>query len=369
MRTAPLVALSSLLLPTVARAVPGIPDVRSLTDLRAVQAVATDAGYHVRVGLADPGPDAGPFKLIYCLATPRAGPTTRSTGDPGRYPLGPLTVDVIDPSANPSRQSLSMSENHPGEWLTAQSLPVNGFNGLTVRVYAGPAVILEQPLGRVDRRKLYWSTFAAQPSHAPQVVVNPAPWPACPASDGYSSLLRSLPTTRPTTAPVPPADDPLPGVDPSPAWRHFYCPAAPAELLTLSLDGDHFRLAPHGPLLVAPYADHLLARWWVNGRPAEVPQTPRAVGKQWDTMLKPPRDGPIDVAFGLPPMLGPMKAGDVVGLQLMWVDHAAPVASGGLLAMQAMLARVQQIGLIPVPAPSNRLDVTLTDALLSAAGR
>ena len=55
MRTARLIAVVLALVPAVAGAVPTIPDVATLADLRRLPAVPTDTGFDVRVGWPTPG--------------------------------------------------------------------------------------------------------------------------------------------------------------------------------------------------------------------------------------------------------------------------------------------------------------------------
>ena len=49
-------------------AVDNISDVKSLADLRKLPTWRTADGWDVRVAMADPGKEAGPYILIYCLA-------------------------------------------------------------------------------------------------------------------------------------------------------------------------------------------------------------------------------------------------------------------------------------------------------------
>ena len=69
-------------------------------------------------------------------------------------------------------------------------------------------------------------------------------------------------------------------------------------------------------------------------------------------------------------MLGPLKAGDVVGLQLLWADRVKTVHVGrGPGALKAESARFLQREPLPVAVPTNRVNITLTAHLLSVAGR
>ena len=366
--------------PFQARAAGPIPDVRTLADLRRLPVVRTDVGYDVRVGLADPGPEAGPYKLIYCLAAPRPGAATRRDGDVGRYALGPLNVEVArDHDVRELAVQRAVEVAARGEWLACQALPVNWSDGLTVRVYAGRTLLMERPLGRSERRTLYWSRFAVDPTapqHRPadaEATVDPDPSPACPAFDEWSHLLRRPPVTRPATSPIGSVDDaPLPGSTDLPAeWRQFYYPAAAGPLLRLTFDGDRFVITPDGPVTTGgPLSRHLLARWWVNGRPVPIVGGDHAARKQYALQLTGHvRSEPRTVRFGLPAAVGTLHPGDTVGLQLLWAERTADVSDGLPRAADQRLAQAVSLDAPPVPIPTNRLDVTLTAHLLSVAGR
>src|SRR4051794_8346199 len=58
---------------TSARAAePSIPDIKTLEELRATPPLRLPDGRAARVGLAESGPDGGPWMLLYCLADARA---------------------------------------------------------------------------------------------------------------------------------------------------------------------------------------------------------------------------------------------------------------------------------------------------------
>ncbi len=320
MRTACLVTVATALLGCpAARAVPTIPDVATLADLRRLPPVPTDVGYDVRVGLADPGPDAGPYKLIYCLATPRPGPATRPdrNGSDGLYPLGPLHVELTtsDRLKAAVQRQASPGPVDAGPRLFCQSLPVGWADEVVVGVWVGKSLLLERPLGKSDRREAYWGTFAAEQRGMVNAWADadPAatPWPACPSFDGATSLLLRCPTGLPPADP--PADAPLPGSGgPVPPWASFYGPpAAAGRLLTLSLVGDRFVLTPDGPDTDGRLSDRLLARWWVNGKPIPVPdhKGPWALNAMQEAMATLPSSSRRRaVRFGLPALLGPLRA-------------------------------------------------------------
>ena len=375
MRTAPRWLLALMLVSASAPsawAVDTIPDVRTLADLRRLPLIHTHVGYDVRVGLADPGPEAGPWRLIYCLATPSATPATQPIRWDGRYTVGPLGVDLVS-HGEVAMQKQAMQFRSPGnEWLTCQSLPVGWADDVTVRVRAGATTLLERPLGKSDRREPYWGTFAIAPTVSMNRVagaitiddLDGTPWAACPAFSGVASLLASgrPDATAPDVAPLP-GSDAL-----APAWRQFYMPRAKAELLTLSLDNDRFLITPAGQDTSGLLSDHLLARWWVNGKPVPVPDHRGAwKAEQSAAMEEMPSSRPRAVRFGLPAMLGPLKAGDTVGLQLLWVEQVDPLSRTGA-TVQKLMHQLRRSA-PPVPVPTNRLDFTLTAHLLSIAGR
>jgi hypothetical protein len=67
------------------------------------------------------------------------------------------------------------------------------------------------------------------------------------------------------------------------------------------------------------------------------------------------------IAFDLPKMLGPLNPGDRIGLQLVWSGSTQRVSRQ---RQQAMLMAGRVI-IDPVPIPTNRLDFTVDDQLLS----
>jgi len=80
--------------------VPEIPDVTSMAELRKAKAFDLPSGWRVRLGLADAGPDAGPWKLLYCLARYRGEgkPTYHVERVATVQPFGPVsfTLDPVD---------------------------------------------------------------------------------------------------------------------------------------------------------------------------------------------------------------------------------------------------------------------------------
>jgi hypothetical protein len=150
-----------LLLATVpAVAVDTIADVKTLGDLSKQQVIHLDDGWDVQVGMRDPDADAGPFKLIYCLA--KSTNADRKQLADGEFELGPLSVDFLEPkrTAALKRQQDSKSVSLNGEKLFCQVLPVAWSDDLLIRVHHGDRILLEKRLGQSNHEPFYWTQFA-----------------------------------------------------------------------------------------------------------------------------------------------------------------------------------------------------------------
>jgi hypothetical protein len=341
-----------------------IPDVKTLADLRKLPAIHTDTGYDVRVGMADPGNDAGPYRILYCLAKRTADAPEKPIHYHGSFILGPLAVEVIEPkTAIDKLASLQQSAaSESTEQLFIEPLPTGWTDDAVVRLLDGDKTLLERKLGKADQRPMYWSGFARRAvSQTKPSVVDPKPWPACPGSTVAGRIGLDV-ATGATTRPVIPEDAPLPGSDTiAPGWRKFLYPSTQGELITLSLENDSFILKSAGPALVESPTDQLLARWWVNGRPVEVPDDNVPATVQHGGGRQPSATRHASVAFDLPKMLGDLKPGDRVGLQLLWSSGTRHLSEH---RQEAMLIKSAQITACPVPIPTNRLDFTIDEHLL-----
>jgi len=108
-----------------------IADVETLQELQSVEPIHVDKRWAVRVGLADGGADAGPWKLLYCLAdfppeknAEPALPPLASELSGAMGSLGPVLFTVDDPAVlqNPSslprgdvmtERGLNLLRRHP----------------------------------------------------------------------------------------------------------------------------------------------------------------------------------------------------------------------------------------------------------------
>jgi hypothetical protein len=349
----------------IASAADTIPDVKTLADLRKLPAIRTVSGYDVRVGMADPGTDAGPYRVVYCLAKRTADVHDSGLNFKGTHVLGPLSVDVVNPKFAEIKKAARVAKRsaEPDEQLFVGQIPIAATDNAVMRVYDGDEALLERDLGKAGHRPMFWSAFVHRAaSKAKPSVADPNPWPACPGSYNAGSISLDV-TPSTTTRPLIPEDAPLPGSDMiAPEWRQFLYPAAKGELITLSLEKDSFVLNSDGPLLVESPTDELLARWWVNGKPIECPDNnvPQA-SQQMRAELQPKATMHSKIAFDLPKMLGPLNPGDRIGLQLVWSGSTQRVSRQ---RQQAMLMAGRVI-IDPVPIPTNRLDFTVDDQLLS----
>jgi hypothetical protein len=350
-----------------------IPDIRTLADLRRLPTTRTADGWDVRVGLADPGDDAGPYKLIYCLGERKTKLETQSVS--GGAWLGPLGVEVVANRAakelrNRDRVKMQLPiHSQDGAQLFCQALPFGWLDDRVVQVSSGQTVLFERQLAKSEHRPRYWTTFIESAKRLnrndAQWIVDPDPLTKCPESAGFENLLAVDQLTGPTTRERPPENATLPGgTDLAPAWQAFYFPriksAAP---LTLSLKDDLFVILDNDLGTSGPPSEHFLARWWVNDQPIAIDD--KGIRRMlW--MQEVQKKGPISIAFGLPKFLGQLKNSDRVGVQLLYANELQDIPTSTEVAH---IQRLAQATRIPIPIISNRLNFTIDEHLLSLAGK
>lgn len=337
----------------------GIADVRSMEDLRALAPIRTADGWEVRLGVGDPGPDAGPYQLLYCLSRPVADQATagaRRIKD--SEPLGPLAYNVSAAHAARQRSGMMISllrdALHGDTLHVAQvRLPEAGEYQLRVTAADG-SVVSERVFEVAEPRPAVWQTFAAArygaPGQRPEYVVDDEPWAAVPSFHGAATLrppdARAPSSTTSTTADAPRAPTPLPGMQ------------VGEPRLRLTLEDGRFLLRAPSRELSEEVDENVLARWWVNGRPVEPRPSGPARARQNGKQVLPLTDQ-LTVAFGLPDHLGDLRAGDRVSVQLLHATmghrpiHDQQQSLQKMVKPEAILLRI-----------SNRLDIVITPELL-----
>ena len=377
-----------LVLSASASGIEKIADVTTLEELQKVKPIKLENGWEVRLGLGEGGAEAGPWKLLYCLAkypgTGRMHAERRlSHKGPGvlRW-LGPVYTEIISlTGANDLEniKAIGSTVTPPREALHCQLISVAWKGRYRLRVLGEKDGIVAERIYEVARdRRVYWRVFAGsrrrQERNKVRYRVDPWGPPAFPRFDGHTAVVDF--TKRSMKAP---GETPLPGrVPEGDFWVR--CNARVARLtkmregerlerlrsMTLSLEKDVFVVRSDPKMQV--FGDvHLLARWWVNGKP------------------KPDKEGKVAsmshgnglviyvnehrVKFGLPDILGTLKAGDKVALQVMYSPGKYRIA---VLAKGAALGAMRSVvkdGVARVPMVSNRIEFAVTQAMLEARGK
>jgi hypothetical protein len=106
-----------------------------------------------------------------------------------------------------------------------------------------------------------------------------------------------------------------------------------------------------------------LARWWVNGKPVEAALRKEIV-RYHDIARQFSSQQHDRIAFGLPETLGAIRAGDVVGLQVMYCpDGHKPLNHSDEDRYSKRNGRVPAIPLL-----SDKIEFKITEELLKKAG-
>ena len=334
-----------------------IPTVATFADLLK-QPPKRIGGWDVRVGVADPGDALGPAAVLYALADwAGEGPPTLHRGT-GRHPLGPLAARW-----RWEKRAADVQLSFLGEWVR---------NG-TRRLFATTIPLRATGQCRVDLCDDHQNREAdAPPLWAATLVVSESPRPA------WGVFARSTSPTKSdgvvadefyTAVPKIDGTFPILAGDPKAAnrWAGPLPPLAAADAkdspLTLALSDGQFILTSTRPLWDFNAPEQLLARWWVNGRPVRrdailsQPQRPMMQqGRQITTRDK------AAIGFGLPDLLGPLKPGDEVAVQLLYCPSG--LESPG--PEMALMAQMSYPDALTLPTLTNRLTFKLTPNLLAS---
>ena len=399
-RSGLLVGVLSLVVAFAAVAGDDIAEVRTVDDLQKVKPVALAGGGEIRLGLAESGPDGGPWKLLYGLVKAGDGRNhVQRLGD-DLQPLGPVFFKVKSP--RPVEAALKRAEalmelekeeiNRGGMDLYCARV-MTAFPGkyeLAVQDAAGR--ILLKTAFEVSRvRSAYWLELAGPDDKA----LAKQPFECVPRFDGSEAIARmgkkglkfggavfqfselAKPGNRAPLANDLPGGIPLDGrlesvfnqIKREPGQRPFP--------LLLGMDGDELvvqSVAIHMDITVVE--NPFLARWWLNGQPV-LPEPPRTVERDeekvkqtchcnWEVGTVTERRW----RFLLPPIFKTLRVGDHIRMQVLYCPQGFELlseAEGG--GGQEMLREIQvESDTSPtVPVLSNPLELVVTDATAGKA--
>ncbi len=355
--------------------VSALQNVRTLADLKRCEELKVDATpWRVRVGLGDGGAEAGPWKLVYCLASYSGGgdATLSHKGQTYGQMLGPVFLDVLgdnDAERGPPSGSVVMQSTLPGrQCLFAAVVPTawEGTYRLRIRSPAGH-LLAERRLHVTDPRPCYWTEFAIKQDRAvargePVWAVRDNATAARPNSHGVQPLFvfdnREFANGFEQAG--------LPGTVPlHHEWRSLFrhkqealkIGQTPPPLLRLSqTDGV---LTIESDVRIITWADlYLLARWWVNGEPV---LPPRSAGVRMISLGRAVTYGNrMQVSIALPDVLGDVEADDRVALQVLYVPGTIGQLPRNRIPGEMLKALSAAGPAASTPLLSNRLELDIT---------
>lgn len=285
---------------------PLVPATATWGELRAAPAYALPGGGSVRIGVESASAEADGGVLVYALTVDWDGSAWEGRAIPGGA-LGPLmlrpgggTIQALveesaaDPppaealylvllAAGAPQATIHSSDGTPLAAVRVETVPAQGPSWTVLRPGGSVAALAPDDGGSA--------------AHA---FLRPAPTGrALPARDGL----------RPVADGAAHADgDPLPRADPRLDER------ARLSVVAVGADGVRLSLEADEPFIVARADWHLLARWWVGGRPVVPPPL-----KQFQDMNGIMSLGQrLSIDLALPPGLYGAQPGDEVELQLLW---------------------------------------------------
>lgn len=382
-----------------------IPSVSSLAQFRALPALVVKDGWELRLGVAEPGIDDAPWKLLYAHY--------RYVGDEQDFPafprlgyytspcvLGPLgwRVDYAPPGGLVKWKGLMVTRVGSLLWIRKSRervycatvpTPLVGTYPLrvgTAEEGAEGKIVVDKPPA------LAWTPLF----HVPE---QPAKGDAEPAPGSRLALDRHLRVAVPCYCDEPiwwPGDEKedelrrslyaktLPGQCPAvcglaecgPRETRHRRTGSPAEPVRFDLNVREGRLVLTGePAQVESPRDFFLARWWVRGKPVtdslDVARTRLARAWPSRAKLRPPdARAELAVPLVLPRwMSARVRAGDEVGLQVLYCPAGWTEMLDPAISVPAFTDRPAG-GALLVPALTRRIDFRVTAGMLAqtAAG-
>lgn len=347
-------------------------EIAAVTDvdhLRSQRPIQLGGDWQVRFGLGDGGTEAGPWRLLYCLANwtnEKESPSLASKGESHGEPLGPVFYRV-----SKGRQS-RLADERGQMMFAAEDVPPEGlYCGMILNAWQGKyhVEVLSQDGEIIGRRTidvprprlLYWQEFALQKGAISESPVAARPefvgtWPLWENGGRIASQLQQR--------------CPLPGTIPTPtAWVDYVGSEARAIRdgetiypLQLSLEAEQFVI--QSPVRLVDWPDYyLLARWWVNGEPVLPRRTEeismRSIGRQVSFTKE------MQIQFGLPDALGRLEVGDKIGLQVLYspaMIEQVPISHAPVACLHAVSPHDSDVAAMPIT--SNRIEFAVTRAML-----
>ncbi len=382
--------------------IPGIEPVSTLRELRIVRPIAI-RDYEIRIGLGDGGKDSGPWKLLYCLATPVKRPAAIGPLKPGRdtfrqipKDLGPVRYTVDNPASDIHGGQLEVLRSKVRQlvkgvpiYCAAVHTPWEG--SYRVRLWSHSGLLLAQRIVRVNRpRACYWQGFVKRMRvKAGRTDINAEidaqPPQLFPTYAGQDILWSFGPGKKVALASHNvrdrPQGIPLPGRLPVEEFykRQMRPPNTdsqmPFEPLKVSLGKNgKIEVVLKRRLTNKRLDEVLLARWWVNGRAVKPPPADLALEEEMQDMLEAIQadvDSATNIHVSLPslPQHIKAKAGNLISLQLMYCPggsekHPATRGAGYREQLKMLSERWAGIRGANVPLLSNRLEFKLTNKMV-----
>ena len=379
----------------------GLPILETFGDLEKSPALAISGDWQVRVGVAGPGPDGGAWMNAYCLLEFTGGKESivehewlgdrrRVTNIPWEDLVGPVQLVVSDPDARllPVLETRSMVEYSEIElrdryFLFIKSFPVawEGRYHIEFKALSG-CVLSERILEVVKPAAHGWTRMALPPWRGKdgQAFVRPTAHAAYPVLKGDDPAFHSYGKGRgwrfsprgsfegrEFEAHRLGKREPLPGRLPgSEGWT----PLEPPQPLLTGTDARHFELElrregnlvvvssePCGIEMVDWPEEHLLVRWWVNGKLFEPPLSDS--GGLLESSRQVTMTRRIEIRMDkVPEYLGELCDHDKVAMQVMYAPECRVLPkSRGMLA--PLLANYADE--FPLPLLSNVLEIRVEE--------
>lgn len=368
-----MIMLLGLLMGTWAMAAEPLAKVYTLEQLQKQPPLSLPGGGVVRLGYCDGGADSGPWALVYCLCSGDARHLAITSNSLGPVQLEAKWGDQLRMEQDAKMKVPANAGKEPYLYCGAVLLHRKGTCHIAIqtlehKVLAETDIKVEQP------RACYWYSFAqfSRQGDEQLIITRKTPFAAYPCYDGTLPVMSLGETKLMSPERLPSiTTNCLPGAIPlKEEWMGYYTREMrkePADPLQLMLKDNQF-ITEARSLKMLDWPDtQLLARWWVNGK-AIVP--PIAEVQEAEDMARQLTIGKqMQVTFGLPDTLGELKVGDKVALQVLYVPDGYEALPKSAIQQEAMKARRfrDNEDTIPVPMLSNRLEFTLTAAML--AGR
>ncbi len=184
---------------TASAAARTIADVKTLEDLQNVETIRVNKRWAVRLGLSEGGKDAGPWKLLYCLADvpPQKNtdpllpsPESEVSGEMG--PLGPVMFTVDDPQVLQKSLQPAMGEVMTENGLVyCAAIPTAWKGTYRIRVWTWDKRLLAERVLSVDEpAPNYWQDFVGSEVYPP--TIRPGPYGLPGPSAAYPSYEREV---------------------------------------------------------------------------------------------------------------------------------------------------------------------------------